>query len=216
MAPGWIDISVPIRNGMVRWPGDPAVRIERLREIKGGYHANVSAMVMGSHTGTHMDGPVHFLPRAKGIDSVPFPAIIGRARVIEIKDPEVIRPEELRPHRIRRGERVLLKTRNSGRAWRASRFIRDFVALSNEAAQFLRKRRVQTVGIDYLSVGRFQRDGTETHRTLLQAGIWIIEGLDLSRVRPGPYELICLPLRIAGGDGAPARALLKPVPSGPK
>ncbi|MCX5906871.1 MAG: cyclase family protein, partial [Deltaproteobacteria bacterium] len=146
MASGWIDISIPIRNGMVCWPGDPSVSIERLREIKGGYHANVSSMVMGSHTGTHMDGPVHFLPKAKGVDSVSFPAIIGRARVIEIWDPKVIRPEELRSHRIRRGERVLLKTRNSGRCWRTPSFIKDFVALSAEAAHFLAERRVQTLG----------------------------------------------------------------------
>lgn len=216
MTSAFIDITVPVRSGMVHWPGDPAVRVERLRGIEEGYPANVSALVMGSHTGTHMDGPVHFLPRAKGVDSVCFPAIIGRARVIGVQDPRVIGPEELRAHRVRRGERILLKTANSGRCWRSSRFIRDFVALSHEAARFLVERRVQTVGIDYLSVGRFQRDGTETHRTLLDAGIWIIEGLDLSRVRPGSYELICLPLRIAGGDGAPARAILKPAHPGRK
>ncbi len=216
MGSEWIDISIALRAGMVRWPGDPPVRIERIRAIEGGYHANVSAITMGSHTGTHMDAPVHFLPRGCGVDQLPFSAVIGRARVIEIKDPEVIHPQELCLNRIRRGERILLKTRNSSRARRTSSFIRDFVALSREAAEFLAERRVQTLGIDYLSAGRFQRDGAETHRALLAAGIWIIEGLDLSRVKPGHYELICLPLRIEGGDGAPARAVLKPVPAGRK
>lgn len=216
MGSEWIDISIALRTGMVRWPGDPPVRIERIRAIEGRYHANVSAITMGSHTGTHMDAPVHFLPRACGVDQLPFSAVIGRARVIEIKDLEVIHPQELRLNRVRRGERILLKTRNSSRARRTSSFLRDFVALSREAAEFLAERRVQTLGIDYLSAGRFERDGAETHRALLAAGIWIIEGLDLSRVKPGPYELICLPLRIEGGDGAPARAILKPVPSGRK
>ncbi len=216
MGSEWIDISIALRTGMVRWPGDPPVRIERIRAIEGGYHANVSAITMGSHTGTHMDAPVHFWPKGSGVDQLPFSAVIGRARVIEIKDPHVIHPHELRLHRVRRGERILLKTRNSSRARRTSSFLRDFVALSREAAEFLAERRVQTLGIDYLSAGRFERDGAETHRALLAAGIWIIEGLDLSRVKPGPYELICLPLRIEGGDGAPARAVLKPVPAGRK
>ncbi len=216
MGSEWIDISIALRTGMVRWPGDPPVRIERIRAIEGGYHANVSAITMGSHTGTHMDAPVHFWPKGSGVDQLPFSAVIGRARVIEIKDPHVIHPHELRLHRVRRGERILLKTRNSTRSRRTSSFLRDFVALSREAAEFLAERRVQTLGIDYLSAGRFERDGAETHRALLAAGIWIIEGLDLSRVKPGPYELICLPLRIEGGDGAPARAVLKPVPAGRK
>ena len=212
----WIDISVPIRTGMVHWPGDPPVRLKQVQKISRGDVANVSTLIMGSHTGTHMDAPVHFLSAGRGVDAVPFPAIIGRARVIEIKDPEVIRPDELRLNRIRRGERILLKTRNSARCWQTSFFIRDFVALSKEAARFLAERRVQTVGIDYLSVGRFHRDGVETHRALLKAGIWIIEGLDLSRVKAGGYELICLPLKIEGGDGAPARAIVKSLFSGRK
>ncbi len=164
---------------------------------------------MGAHSGTHMDAPAHFLAAGKGIDQVPFPAIVGRARVIEIQDPQTIRPEELRSSRIRRGERLLLKTGNSARCWSTPSFVRDFISLSTEAANFLADRKVSTVGIDYLSVGAFQGDGAETHRILLGAGIWIIEGLNLSKVEPGDYDLVCLPLRIEGGDGSPARAILK-------
>ncbi len=209
--PRWIDVSVPLRSGMVHWPDDPAVRIERTRRLECGDVCNFSALSMGAHTGTHMDAPLHFLPRGAAMDRMPFSATIGPARVIAIRDPESIKPEELRRHRIRRGERILFKTRNSARCWDQDKFVEDFVFISKEAAQYLAERRIRTVGVDYLSVGGFRPDGRETHLALLGAGIWIIEGLDLSRVRPGRYELLCLPLRIQGGEGGPARALLRPV-----
>ncbi len=183
MTANWIDISVPIRSGMVHWPGDPGVQIKRVKDMERD-GVNVSRIAMGAHTGTHMDAPAHFLPAGKGIDRIPFPAIVGRARVIKIEDPQTIRPEELRSSRIRRGERILLKTGNSARCWATPSFVRDFISLSTEAASFLAEREVSTVGIDYLSVGAFQGDGAETHRILLGAGIWIIEGLNLSKVEP--------------------------------
>src|SRR5215212_1302655 len=159
---GWIDVSVSLHSGMVHWPDNPPVRIER-------------------------------------------------ALSIEIRDPESIKPHELYPYELQRGERVLFKTQNSARRWSSEDFIEDFVYVSQEAARYLAERGIQTVGVDYLSVGGFLKDGVETHRALLEAGIWVIEGLDLSEVEPGEYELICLPVKIERSDGAPARALLRAI-----
>ena len=140
---------------------------------------------------------------------MPLSATVGPARVIEIKDRKSITPEELRPYRIRRGERVLFKTRNSPRCWKTDRFLKDFVYLSEAAARWLVARQVRTIGIDYLSVAGFESDTSAIHTTLLRAGVWIIEGVNLSNVRPGSYDLLCLPLKIAQSDGAPARALIR-------
>ena len=205
----WIDVSVPLRSGMPHWPGDPPVRISRMLDMDRGDPCNVSRLSMGAHSGTHMDAPLHFLRKARGLDRMPFSAVLGRARVIPIRDRVSIKPEELRRHRIRRGERILFKTRNSARCWKTNAFVQDFVYISQEAARYLAARRVRTVGVDYLSVGGYHRDSRETHEALLGAGVWIIEGLDLSRVRPGRYELLCLPLRIVNSDGGPVRALLR-------
>lgn len=210
-ASAWIDISVPLRTGMVHWPGDPEVRIERVQDMEHGDHANLSSLTMGSHTGTHMDAPLHFLRQGKAISEMPLDATMGRARVIEIRDGESIKPEELIPHRIRAGERILFKTRNSSRVWQNDKFAEDFVFISKEAADFLAERRVRMIGVDYLSVGGYKRDGPYIHQTLLGAGIWLIEGLDLSGVSAGRYDLACLPLRIEGGDGAPVRAIVRPL-----
>jgi arylformamidase len=194
---------------MVHWPDNPPVRIERMLDMECGDAANVSTLSLGSHTGTHMDAPTHFVPGEAGMDRMPLDATIGQARVIEIQDPVSIKPDELDPHEIRRGERVLFKTQNSTRRWWTEDFAEDFVYVSQEAARYLADRRVRTVGLDYLSVGGFHKDGVETHQALLGAGIWVIEGLDLSEIEPGEYELICLPLKVEDGDGAPARAILR-------
>jgi len=207
----WIDISVTLRDAMVRFPGNPPVRIERVRDIQDGASSSLSKISMGSHTGTHMDAPIHFLRQGDGIDQMPLDTAVGPARVIEISDSEAVKPGELRSHRIRRGERILFKTQNSLRAWRSEAFVEDYVFVSKEAARFLVGRGVRVVGVDYLSVGGFRRDGAETHQALLEAGVWIIEGLDLSGVEPGQYYLVCLPLKLENGDGAPARAILRPV-----
>ena len=209
MAEGWIDISVPVHSGMVHWPKDPEIKVERVMEMARGDVCNVSHLSLGAHTGTHMDAPLHFIAKGKSIDQLPFEATIGLARVIEIADEESIKPEELRPHRIKADERILFKTRNSEESWRSNEFDEDFVYISREGAQFLAERKVRTVGVDYLSVGGYKRDGVETHHALLGAGIWVIEGLNLARVKPGQYELVCLPIKLEGAEGAPARALLR-------
>ena len=210
MTGGWIDISVPLYSGMVHWPDNPAVRIERIQDQSRGDAANVSKFELGAHTGTHMDAPRHFLADGAGLDELPLDATIGPARVIPIVHPNAIHPEELEGHRLRAEERVLFRTRNSERCWKTDRFVEDFVYISAAAAKYLVQRKVRTVGIDYLSVGGYVHDGVETHQILLGAGIWLIEGINLAAVKPGAYELICLPLRVVGGDGSPARAVLRP------
>jgi arylformamidase len=210
----WIDISVPLRKGMVHWPGDPPFDLERVHDMERGDPNNLSRIALGAHSGTHVDTPLHFIRAGAGISDMPLNAAVGRARVIEISDTESIKPAELRRHGIRRGERLLFKTRNSSRAWRTDSFVEDFVFISPGAARLLARRGVALVGIDYLSVGGYRRAGRETHLALLQAGIWIIEGLDLSQVPPGRYDLVCLPLRIDGAEGAPARAILRPAGRG--
>ncbi|MDY7224752.1 cyclase family protein [Hyalangium rubrum] len=212
MSTDWIDVSVPLRTGMVHWPDNPPVKIERVMDLERGDVASVSSMAMGVHTGTHMDAPAHFQRGGVGIDRMPLDATLGLARVIEIQDSVSIKRAELEAASLQPGERVLFRTRNSERCWQTDAFIEDFVFISRDAAAYLAERRVRTVGVDYLSVGGFREDAEETHLALLQAGIWVIEGLNLSSVRAGAYELICLPLRIEGGDGAPARAVLRPHP----
>lgn len=194
---------------MVRWPGDPEICKEPFRAMERGDVCNVSSLAFGSHTGTHMDAPLHFIRNGRTLDKMPLDATIGPCRVIEIKDRESVKVEEIADRRIKRGERILFKTRNSGRCWKTDIFDEDFVYISREAAEFLAEKRIRTVGIDYLSVGGFRKDGVETHHALLGAGIWIIEGLNLSKIKPGKYELNCLPIKILGSDGAPARALLR-------
>ena len=207
----WLDVSVLIKTGMVHWPNDPAVDIRPFKSTAKGDSCNVSTVSMGTHTGTHMDPPFHFIPTGKTLDQMPLEATIGPARVIEIKDRESIKVEELRRHRIQRGERILFKTVNSARCWKTDQFQKDFVHIPADTARFLAKQKVRTIGVDYLSIGGFKKDGAETHRALLGAGVWVIEGLNLSKVRPGRYQLICLPIKILAADGAPARAVLKPL-----
>lgn len=207
---GWIDVSVALRSGMVHWPGDPEVKIERMLKMECGDECNLSTISMSSHTGTHIDSPYHFVESGATIHDLPLSAVIGKARVIEIADAESVKPEELRPHRIRKGERILFKTLNSERYWRSAEFVKDFVYISTESLQYLVDRKVRTIGVDYLSVGGYNKNITQVHQVLLKAGIWIIEGLDLSSVKQGNYELICLPMKIQEGDGAPARAVIRP------
>jgi arylformamidase len=209
MPKGWIDISVPVGSGMVHWPNDPEVEIKRLLSIEHGDVCNVSHLSMSVHTGTHMDAPLHFIAGGKSIDQIPLDATIGPARVIEISDKQSIKADDVRRAKPKSGERILFKTRNSSRPWETRPFDEDFVYISQEAARLLAESKVRLVGVDYLSVGGYKKDGVETHLALLGAGIWVIEGLNLRKVKPGVYELICLPLKLAGSDGAPARALLR-------
>jgi arylformamidase len=208
---GWIDVSVTVRHGMPHWPDNPPIVLERVMDLGRGDACNVSYLAMGVHTGTHMDGPVHFIHGAGGLDEMPLTATMGEARVIEIEHPREVTADEISQHRLQEGERVLFRTSNSARCWRSGSFVEDFVGISEQAAMHLAETKVRTVGIDYLSVGGYRSDGARIHKILLQAGIWIIEGLDLSPVTGGRYEMICLPVKLHGSDGAPARAILRPI-----
>lgn len=206
----WVDISVPLHTGMVHWPGDPEPSFPRISEIEAGAEANVTLCRMSAHTGTHMDAPCHFLVGARSIETFPLELAIGPARVIAMpQEAAVISRRELEGKSIERGERVLLKTRNSSKRWDNVEFNRDYVGIDASAAEFLVDAGVVLIGVDYLSVGVFEGDGPKTHKTLLGAGVWIVEGLDLSTIDEGKYDLVCLPLPIVGSDGSPARAALR-------
>jgi arylformamidase len=208
-ADGWIDVSVTVTHGMAHWPDNPPVVFQRSMDIGRGDDCNLSHLAMGVHTGTHMDGPVHFIHEGAGLDQMPLLATIGEARVIEITDPRHVSVEELRDHKLRAGERILFRTANSARCWEAAEFVEDFVYISEAAATHMAETGIRTVGVDYLSVGGYHANGAKIHRILLDAGIWIIEGLDLSPAPAGRYEMICLPVKLHGSDGAPARAIVR-------
>jgi arylformamidase len=202
------DVSVGINPQMPVWPGDPSVELERMQAIAAGAHANISRLTCSVHTGTHVDAPVHFLDGAAGVESLPLKLLTGRAYVVNLPSAKVIDEATLEaaglPPRTRR---VLFRTRNSELWAREKTFQTDFVAVDASGARWLVKKGVQLVGVDYLSVAPYGQ-GKETHRILLEAGAVIIEGLDLSRVTQGRYSLYCLPLKLVGSDGAPARVIL--------
>lgn len=204
------DVTVPIRAGMPVYEGDPGVNIESWSALVKGDSANVSFLHFGAHTGTHVDAPAHFIEGARKIDSLPLEALIGPARVVRVPD-EVneIDSDFLAGCDLNSVERVLFHTRNSG-FWNEG-FRKDFTHLLPEAARTLVDRGLKLVGTDYLSIEKFHSGDHRTHLTLLSQNIIIVEGLNLSDVPAGDYELICLPLRIAdgAGDGAPARVVLR-------
>lgn len=149
----WIEVSAPLRNGMVHWPGDPPFEISRVMDVGKGDHATLSRIAMGSHSGTHVDAPSHFIRGGDDVSMMPADTMVGPARVVEILDGESIKPDELVRHEIRRGERILFKTTNSLKAWRSDGFVEDYVYVSREAADYLSAIQVRMVGVDYLSVG---------------------------------------------------------------
>ncbi|MFP2930204.1 cyclase family protein [Pyxidicoccus sp. 3LG] len=211
----WLDVSVLLSSSTPYWPGDPPTDIQRVQSMEQGAPANVTHLSMSAHAGTHVDAPVHFLPGREGVDALPLDVMVGRARVLDLRDAVgPVHADALRAHDPRPGERLLLRTRNSDQRWWQQPFTESFVGLAEDAGAFLAERQVRCVGVDYLSVAGFHVDGAAVHRALLGAGIWIIEGLFLGDVAAGDYELVCLPLRIAGSDGAPARALLRPWTAG--
>ena len=199
------DITAGISEDMVIYPGDPETRIKRVGKVEEGAPANISEYTFGSHAGTHIDPPFHLNSSGAKADEIALDALIGPAVVVEAVT-EIINAAFIERQGLRGTERVLFKTRGSG-LMKESRFSEDFTRLDKGAAEALVRLGVRLVGIDYLSV-EFGDPGLPVHRTLLGAAVAILEGLDLSRIRPGRYELVCLPLKIIGGDGAPARAVL--------
>jgi arylformamidase len=209
--PKMIDISLRIHPKMLTWPSDPGVSIEPASRISAGKAANVSELRCGTHTGTHIDPPLHFIADGTPIDQIPLEVLVGPAVVADLTSVQSdIGPSELDSLDLPAGtERLLFHTRNSD-FWREESpvFTEDYVAVTADGAQWLVDHGIRLVGIDYLSVERRGTPGHPTHKTLLGAGVVIVEGMNLDGVAAGDYTLICLPLRILDGDGGPARAML--------
>jgi arylformamidase len=207
-----IDVTLALRSDMPTWPGEPGPRITPHSQIAEGKPANVSILTFANHTGTHVDPPLHMLADGYGVDELPLEALLGPARVIGYESAAHISGQWLDRQRIPRTvTRFVFRTLNSD-LWRAPNreFRKDFVALDETAGQWLADHGAVLVGVDYLSVEPFGSSpkGHPVHKTLLRRGAVIIEGLDLHQVEPGDYEIVCLPLKVLRGDGAPARVVL--------
>ncbi len=203
------DISIELRPGLPVWPGDPGFKRALYASFeKAGY--DVSMITMGSHTGSHVDAPAHFIEGGATVDMLPLDILVGKAAVLELGVEKEITRSDLETLDFGGNIRVLFKTRNSS-LWELGEFTPDFVSFAPGAAQYLVDKGIKLVGIDYLSVGGFYEGGEYVHRIFLGNGVVVVESVNLSDVPPGIYELMCLPLRIIGGEGAPARVLLKEV-----
>lgn len=204
-----VDISVALGDGLAVWPGSAGVRVRRTTDLEAGDAVTVTDLALDVHAGTHVDAPAHFLRGGATVESLPFDALIGPAWVADFPDAEAIDATTLAAARIPEGtRRLLLRTRNSRRWSRREPFHPDFVAITADAARWIVERGFLLVGNDYLSIQRYG-DGPETHTILLRRGVVVLEGINLTDVEPGPWELICLPLLLPGAEGAPARAVLR-------
>jgi arylformamidase len=204
-----IDVSVPLSPELPTFPGDPPLRIEPTHRMTDGADYNVAQLTLGTHAGTHVDAPFHFLADGATVDALPLEILIGKARVVDLGGLDVVDRADLEALDLREDLRVLLKTRNSGQL-RQRTFQEDYVHLTPDAATYLAQVGIKLVGWDYLSIEKFGSRDFAAHKALLSAGVVVVEGLDLSDVEPGEYDMTCLPLRIAGGDGSPARVVLRP------
>ena len=202
------DISVPISDGGAVYPGNPEIRIAPQQEIAKGGSSNVSLLSFGSHTGTHVDAPKHMFDGGESVDNLPLDVLMGPAVLVDVGNQvTAVGEKELRLHELKGHKRILIKTRNSSFI-RDPQFRGDYTYLAPDGAAYLLSLGVRLVGVDYFSIEQFHSGHHQTHNTLLKASVVIVEGLDLSVPAPGPYELRVLPLRLAGLDGAPARAVL--------
>jgi len=206
------DVTLTLREGMTTWGNEPGPELRPLRRIAKGDSANVSTLTLGDHTGTHVDPPLHFIEGGAPVDTLPLDALIGPCVVLAYDGTTSITGDWLaRAGLPADARRILFKTRNS-RLWAdpLHEFTRDIVAVGASAAKWCVDRGMRLVGIDYLTIEPQgpEKAGYPTHHTLLGAGVVIVEGLDLRGVTPGTYDLVCAPLKIAGGDGAPARVFL--------
>lgn len=202
------DVSVPIRSGGLVYPGNPEIKITLQQAVAKGAGANVSSIQFGSHTGTHADSSRHFFDDGQTVDKIPLERLMGPARLVAFDDSlRSIGESELRAAGIEGQKRVLLRTRNSALLHQPE-FVKDYTYLAPDGAAYLVSLGVELVGVDYLSIEQFHSGHHLTHKTLLERDVVILEGLDLSEPPAGDYQLICLPLRLEGLDGAPARAIL--------
>ncbi len=205
------DISVTISNDLVTWPGDPKVDIQLPIQMKKGDPCNVSRWQIGAHTGTHTDAPFHFIDDGKGIDEISLDRYIGPCLVVEVDPEKHIEREHLEKIDLKGHTRILFKTRNS-RHWKNHHrvFDTEFVAIGITGADYLVEKKIGLVGVDYLSVESYHAEFEHpVHKKLLGNGVVVVEGLNLSDIAPGEYELLCMPLKIQHGDGTPVRAALR-------
>ncbi len=207
------DISMPISDALPVWPGDPAISLIRVCDMAKGAACNLTRIEMGSHTGTHVDAPGHCLANGATIDRIPLEVLVGPCMVLEADVKKTIEHVDLSALNFKGIPRVLFKTRNSV-LWNTPEktFYKEYAALGRSGAEFLATQKMVLVGIDYLSIEAYDSDHQDVHKTLLKNNIIILEGLNLSGIQPGVYELLCLPLNLAGCDGAPARVLLREYP----
>ena len=204
-----IDVSLRLSARLPTYPGNPPFELEPVKRIEDGGSSNVSALHLGAHTGTHVDAPRHFFSGGAAVDALPLEALVGPARVVHFPGCRSIGAAELEQAGLQGVERVLIKTDNSA-AWEtATHFNPNFVYLAEDGARWLVQQGVRLVGVDYLSVEKYKEPGAPTHHHLLGAGVVVVEGLDLRGAPAGDYEVICLPLKIADADGAPARVVLR-------
>ena len=202
------DVTVPLSSDVPVYPGDPPFQAEPTHRIADGEPYNASRLTMSTHSGTHVDAPYHFLADGATVDALPLEILMGKARVVEVQVRDKIERADLELLDLRADLRVLVKTRMSGQL-RSGAFQEDFVHLTPDAALYLVQAGLKLVGIDYLSVEKYGSKDFAAHHALLEAGVVIVEGLDLSEVEPGEYDMTCLPLRIVGADGSPARVVLR-------
>jgi len=207
-----IDITVPLTIEMPIWPGCKGIWITHIMRLENGDSSNVSRLDINLHTGTHVDAPRHFLQNGKTVEHLPLDVLVGPSYVAHLPDATDVTPRNLTDLNLPSGtKRLLLRTRNS-ELWAAktSEFKEDFVALTHEAAQWIVDKKIRLIGVDYLSIQRYS-DDSRTHQILLGAGTIALEGLNLSNVKTGFYELICLPLSLVGAEASPARAILRQI-----
>lgn len=206
----YYDVTVPLQADIPVWTGDEQPKIERVTSLNRGDLTNTSRIQCSLHTGTHVDAPRHLFEEGESVEELPLNILIGPATVLELTGVDIIDAAVLQRLSLSRLSRILFKTRNSG-WWRSPRhrFHTDFVSLTVDAAEFLVEQQVQLIGIDYLSIDLYNNEDLTAHKTLLGNKIVVIEGLDLHEVPPGNYELFCLPLKVVGADGAPARVILR-------
>jgi arylformamidase len=203
-----IDVSVPLDAALPTYPDNTPFTLEPMKRIARGESSNVSTLHMSAHCGTHVDAPRHFFDDRPGTEALPLAMLIGRTRVVEVSSRSSISADDLSAIDLGEDVRLLIKTRNS-RLWGSPEFHTEYVGVSESGARHLVDRGIKVVGVDYLSVEQFHAPGAPAHHVLLGAGTIVIEGLNLAGVDPGIYEMICLPLRIVGADGAPARVVLR-------
>lgn len=203
-----IDISVPLDSSLPTYPGNARFAIEPVKRIAEGGSSNLSTLHLSAHSGTHVDAPRHFFDEASGPEALPLEMLIGRTRVIEIASRKAIDSPTLAALDLRDDVRILFKTQNS-KLWGSPEFHSDYIGMTESGAKHLVEHGIKVVGVDYLSVEEFRKPGAPAHHVLLGGGTIVIEGLNLRDVEPGVYEMYCLPLRIVGADGAPARVVLR-------